>query len=86
MGCRLSSDDLALLWLWLAAVTLIQSLGWESPHAMGSVLKKQKKKKKKKVAIRIQPYVKRITHLDQGGFIPGMQLWFSIHTHTHTDI
>ena len=49
VGCRRSSD-LALLWLWCrpAASAPIQPLAWESPDAMGVVLKRQKKKKDKK--------------------------------------
>ena len=44
VGCRCSSD-LALLWLWLAAVALIASLAWEPPYAVSVVLKSKKKKK-----------------------------------------
>ena len=42
--------DLALLWLWcrLAATAHIQPLAWESPYAMGVVLRSKSKKKKKK--------------------------------------
>ena len=34
--------DLALQWLWhrLAATTLIGTLAWESPYAMGAALEK----------------------------------------------
>ena len=51
LQCRSQTGfDLALLWLWcwLAAVALIQPLGWELPYAMGVALKKRKKKKEKK--------------------------------------
>jgi len=27
---------------------------------------------------RVQQYMKRIIHRDQGGFIPGLQVWFNI--------
>ena len=40
--------DLVWLWLWPAAVALIQHLAWELSYAMGETLKSQKKKKKKK--------------------------------------
>ena len=48
VGHRLGSDPV-LLWLWRrpAATTLIQSLAWEPPYAMGMALKKKKKKKDK---------------------------------------
>jgi len=39
--------DLTLLWLWLAAAALIQSLAWELPYAIGAAAKKKRKKKKK---------------------------------------
>ena len=50
VGCRHSSD-LALLWLWLAAATLIRPLAWVLPYVTGTALKSdppQKKKKRKK--------------------------------------
>ena len=37
--------DLALLWLWLAAVAPIFPLAWELPCVMGEALKRKKKKK-----------------------------------------
>ena len=42
VGHRHGSDP-ALLWLWrrLAAVTLIRSLAWEPPYAVGAALKKK---------------------------------------------
>ena len=42
--------DLALLWLWhrLVAAAPIQPLAWESPYAVGAVLKKKKKRKKER--------------------------------------
>ena len=46
VGCRRGSD-LALLWVWLAAIALIWPLDWEPSYAMGVVLKRPKKKKKK---------------------------------------
>ena len=50
VGCRRSWDP-ALLWLWHrpAAVTLLDPLAWESPHAAGVALKSKKRKKKKKI-------------------------------------
>ena len=42
VGHRRSADP-ALLWLWPAAVALIQPLVWE-PYAAGTALKKQKTK------------------------------------------
>ena len=46
---RLGSDT-ALLWLWCrpAAVALIRPQVWESPYAVGVVLKSKKKKKRNK--------------------------------------
>ena len=44
VGHRHGSDP-ALLWLWLAAVALIQPLAWELPYAAGMALKRQKKKR-----------------------------------------
>ena len=43
VGRRCRSDP-ALLWLWPAAVALIQPLAWELPYAMGVALKRPKKK------------------------------------------
>ena len=53
MSCgvrRRRSSDPELLWLWCrpAAVTLIQPLAWEPPHAEGAALKKKKRKEKRK--------------------------------------
>ena len=47
VGCRRGLDP-ALLWLWCrpAAPTLICSLAWELPHAVGAALKRQKKKER----------------------------------------
>ena len=50
MSCGVShrcGSDPALLWLWLwpAAVALIQPLAWELSYALGAALKKSKKKK-----------------------------------------
>ena len=39
---------LHLVWLWLAAVTLIRPLAWELPDGTGAALKKKKKKREKK--------------------------------------
>ena len=52
VGCRLSSDP-ALLWLWYrpAAASLIRSLAWELPYAVGAALKSKKKKKKVKMGV-----------------------------------
>ena len=36
--------DLALLWLWLAAVALIRPPAWESPYATVTALKRRRKK------------------------------------------
>ena len=44
MGLRHGSD-LALLWLWPAAVARIKSLAWEAPYAAGTALKRKKTKK-----------------------------------------
>ena len=41
-----SGLNLALLWLGLACVALIQPLAWEVPNAMGMALKNKKKKPK----------------------------------------
>ena len=40
--------DSAWLWLYLAAIALIQPLTWELPYAAGVALRSKKKKKKKK--------------------------------------
>ena len=48
MSCgvgRTHGLDPVLLWLWLAAVTLIGPLAWEPPYAVGAALEKTKKKK-----------------------------------------
>ena len=45
--------DLMLLWLWLAAIALIEPLAWESPYATGTTLKRQKTKKKKKKVLNV---------------------------------
>ena len=43
VGCRHGSDPMLLwLWLWPAAVAVIQPLGWELPNAAGAALKKKK--------------------------------------------
>ena len=39
---------LHLVWLWLAAVTLIRPLAWELPDGTGAALKKKKERKGKK--------------------------------------
>ena len=39
VGCRCGSD-LALLWLWPAAVAPIRPLAWEPSYALGMALKK----------------------------------------------
>ena len=39
--------NLALLWLWPAAVAPIRPLAWEHPYTAGVTLKRQKEKKKK---------------------------------------
>ena len=50
-----------MLWLWcgLAAVTLIQPLTWEPPHAMGVALKRQKKFIKFLLKNDIQKYIQK---------------------------
>ena len=40
---RRRSLDVALLWLWPAAIALIQPLAWEPPYAAGMAPKKKKK-------------------------------------------
>ena len=40
-------SDLALLWLWLAAVAPIQPLAWELPYAADVALKSKTQPKKK---------------------------------------
>ena len=40
--------DSAWLWLYLAAIALIQPLTWELPYAAGVALRSKKKKKKEK--------------------------------------
>ena len=44
---RRRGSDLVLLWLWCgpAAAAPLQSLGWETPYAMGGALKRKEKKK-----------------------------------------
>ena len=45
-------SDLALLWLWLAAVAPVGPLAWKPPFAVGAALKRQKTKdQKKKISI-----------------------------------
>ena len=48
VGRRRGSDPV-LLWLWYspAAVALIQPLAWESPYAVGAVLKSRQTNKQK---------------------------------------
>ena len=51
MSCgvgRRHSLDPILLWHRPASVAQIRPLAWESPYAVGAVLKRQKKKKKEK--------------------------------------
>ena len=50
MSCADTGSDPALLWLRcrLAAVTPIQPLAWESPNALGVVLKSKQTNKKTK--------------------------------------
>ena len=46
VGCRHASDPALLrLWLWLAALALIQPLAWEALYATGVALKSKKKRK-----------------------------------------
>ena len=47
VGCRCRSDP-PLLWLWPAAVALIELLDWELPYVMGAALKSQKQRERKK--------------------------------------
>ena len=35
------------LWLWLAAVALIQPLAWELPYAVGTALKREREREKR---------------------------------------
>ena len=51
VGHRCGSDLVWLwLWLWPAAATLIRSLAWEPPYAVGAALKGPKTKKKKDIS------------------------------------
>ena len=58
IGCRCSLD-LGWLWLWPAAVALIQPLAWELPYAMGMALKRQKTKTNKQTPKK--PQIKKKT-------------------------
>ena len=71
--------DLALLWLWLAAVALIRPLAWEPSYTSGVALKSKKKKKGMREENRMVcgPYClikENNTPILQGTFLPWQQI------------
>ena len=57
VGYRRSLDPV-WLWLWPAAIALIQSLAWELPYAVGAALKRQKKNR----GYKINAYADSVQH------------------------
>ena len=59
VGCRRSSDPTLLwLWLWPAAVALIEPLAWEPPYAVNMALKSKNKNKKQLKSSLVAHWVK----------------------------